>query len=323
MSKNNKSIELSVVVPMHNEAAAMDSFFNRFELLFAQLKMSYEIVCVNDGSTDDTLEALIAHQKKNPNIKVINLSRNFGKEVAMTAALDYCSGQVVVPIDADLQDPPELIPEMLEKWREGYDVVFATRKERHGETFIKRFTSRMFYKVLDYISETKMPRDTGDFRLMDRCVVDALKKLPERTRYMKGLFAWVGFKQTAIFYDRDPRLEGETSWNYIGLWRLAVEGITSFSTVPLKMWSYVGSFLSVVALLYALFLIIRVMFFGIDLPGYASMMVVILFLGGIQLITLGIIGEYMSRIFTEVKARPLYLVRETWGFEEEKPDDKE
>jgi glycosyltransferase involved in cell wall biosynthesis len=302
---------------MYNEAEGIPAFFERISTLFSELNCSYEIVCVNDGSTDATLELLKAQQLQDEHVRVIDLSRNFGKEVALTAGLDYSRGAAVIPIDADLQDPPELIPEMIAKWREGYDMVYATRRARKGETVVKRTTANLFYRLLDRISEVQIPRNTGDFRLMDRCVVDALKLLPERTRFMKGLFAWVGYKQTAIYYDRDPRLAGETSWNYLKLWQLAVDGITSFSATPLKVWSYLGLFLSVSALLYAAFLVIRVFVQGVDVPGYASMMVVILFMGGMQLITLGVFGEYLSRIFTEVKGRPLYLVREAIGFKNE------
>jgi glycosyltransferase involved in cell wall biosynthesis len=318
MSSARKSMtEISIVVPMHNEEANIEHFLSRFEALFNKLDASYEIVCVNDGSTDGTLEVLRKQQEKDTHIRLIDLSRNFGKEVALSAGLDHCSGEVVIPIDADLQDPPELIPEMLAKWREGYDMVYATRRTRHGESAVKRTTANLFYRLLGRISEVEIPRNTGDFRLMDRRVVDALRLMPERNRFMKGLFAWVGFKQTAIYYDRDPRLAGETSWNYLRLWRLAVDGITSFSAAPLKVWSYLGLVLSLTALLYAAYLVIRVWLQGIDVPGYASMMVVILFMGGMQLITLGIIGEYLSRIFTEVKGRPLYLIREMRGFEQE------
>jgi glycosyltransferase involved in cell wall biosynthesis len=308
--------EISIVVPMHNEEANIEPFFSRFEALFSKLGVSYEIVCVNDGSTDGTLELLRKYQENDSHIRLIDLSRNFGKEVALSAGLDHCSGDVVIPIDADLQDPPELIPEMLARWREGYDMVYATRRSRQGESAVKRTTANLFYRLLGRISEVEIPRNTGDFRLMDRRVVDALRLMPERNRFMKGLFAWVGFKQTAIYYDRDPRLAGETSWNYLRLWRLAVDGITSFSAAPLKVWSYLGLILSLTALFYAAYLVIRVWVQGIDVPGYASMMVVILFMGGMQLITLGIIGEYLGRIFTEVKGRPLYLIREMRGFEQ-------
>jgi len=320
MSFNNAdkpSIELSIVVPMYNETDNLIQFFSRLETVLNRLKISYEIVCVNDGSTDNTLAQLLEHQKHNPFIKIVELSRNFGKEIALTAGIEHTSGSAVIPIDADLQDQPELIGELLAKWREGYDMVYATRRIRRGETFIKQFTAKLFYRVIDAMSDIYIPKNTGDFRLMDRSVINALSQLPERTRFMKGLFAWVGFKQTAIYYDRDPRQAGESKWNYWRLWNFAIDGITSFSAIPLKMWSYIGLFLSFMSMLYATFLIVRTLIMGIDLPGYASMMVVILFLGGIQLITLGVIGEYLGRIYTEVKARPLYLVRSLYGFKTE------
>lgn len=308
------SIELSIVVPMYNETDNLSQFFSRLETVLNRLKISYEIVCVNDGSTDNTLALLLEQNKHNPFIKIVELSRNFGKEIALTAGIEHTSGSAVIPIDADLQDQPELIGELLAKWREGYDMVYATRRIRRGETFIKRFTAKLFYRVIDAMSEIDIPKNTGDFRLMDRSVVNALSQLPERTRFMKGLFSWLGFKQTAIYYDRDPRQAGESKWNYWRLWNFAIDGITSFSALPLKLWSYVGIFLSFMSMLYAAFLFVRTLVMGIELPGYASMMVVILFLGGIQLITLGVIGEYLGRIYTEVKGRPLYLVRRLYGF---------
>ncbi len=318
MSFNNAdkpSIELSIVVPMYNEAANLRPFFERLFNVLNRLNITYEIVCVNDGSQDNTLTELLDYQKHNPFIKIVDLSRNFGKEIALTVGLDYSSGAAVVPIDADLQDPPELIEALLAKWREGYNMVYATRRIRRGETFTKRFTAKLFYRIIDFMSDIPIPKNTGDFRLMDRTVVDSLSKLPERTRFMKGLFAWVGFKQTAIYYDREPRQAGTSTWNYWRLWNFALEGITSFSVLPLKLWSYIGLFLSFISICYATFLIVRTLILGIELPGYASMMVVILFLGGIQLISLGIIGEYLARIYSEVKARPLYLVRKTYGFQ--------
>ncbi|MBF0112732.1 MAG: glycosyltransferase family 2 protein, partial [Desulfamplus sp.] len=299
-------VEVSIVVPMYNEEANLGQFFARTITVLNSLNIKYEIVCINDGSIDNTLAELLKYQQNNNCIKVIDLSRNFGKEIALTAGLDYSCGAAVIPIDADLQDPPELIPDLLSKWREGYDMVYATRLMRRGETFIKRITAKLFYFTIDSISEIKIPKNTGDFRLMDRRVVDSLAKLPERTRFMKGLFAWVGFKQTAIFYDRDPRQAGQTAWNYWKLWNFAIDGITSFTAFPLKIWSYIGFSLSFLSLCYAVFLFMRTILMGIELPGYASMMVVILFLGGIQLITLGVLGEYLGRIYTEVKNRPLY-----------------
>jgi glycosyltransferase involved in cell wall biosynthesis len=315
MPPDSGDVELSVVVPLYNEELNIDYLFERLVTVLSRLNMKYEIICVNDGSKDNTLERLIEYHHQNPEIKVVNLSRNYGKEIALSAGLDYANGNAVVPIDADLQDPPELIAELVEKWREGYDVVYATRRSREGESWVKRFTANVFYRTLDSISSVPIPRDTGDFRLLDRRVVDALKQMPERNRFMKGLFAWVGFKQTSVLYDRPSRYKGETTWNYWQLWNLAIDGFTSFSFIPLKVWSYIGLLVAMPSFFYATFLVIRTLIFGVDFPGYASIMVAILFLGGVQLVSLGIIGEYIGRVYEEVKRRPLYLVRESYGFD--------
>jgi polyisoprenyl-phosphate glycosyltransferase len=323
MLSNLNLVEISVVVPLYNEEPNIDYLFERLEGVLKRLSATYEIVCVNDGSRDNTLNCLVEHHHRNPAIKVVNLSRNFGKEIALTAGLDHARGAAVVPIDADLQDPPELIEELVAKWREGYDVVYATRRSRRGETWFKRFTAKSFYQVIDHISGVPIPRNTGDFRLLDRRVVDALKQVPERTRFMKGLFAWVGYKQTSILFDREPRLKGATKWNYWRLWNFAIDGITSFSLLPLKVWGYLGLTISLLSFIYATFLIIRTLIFGIDWPGYASIMVAVLFMGGIQLLTLGIIGEYLGRVYEEVKGRPLYLVRECYGFDPNQHPEEE
>ena len=315
MPPDSGDVELSVVVPLYNEELNIDYLFERLVTVLSRLNMKYEIICVNDGSKDNTLERLIEYHHQNPEIKVVNLSRNYGKEIALSAGLDYANGNAVVPIDADLQDPPELIAELVEKWREGYDVVYATRRSREGESWVKRFSANVFYRTLDSISSVPIPRDTGDFRLLDRRVVDALKQMPERNRFMKGLFAWVGFKQTSVLYDRPSRYKGETTWNYWQLWNLAIDGFTSFSFIPLKVWSYIGLLVAMPSFFYATFLVIRTLIFGVDFPGYASIMVAILFLGGVQLVSLGIIGEYIGRVYEEVKRRPLYLVRESYGFD--------
>jgi glycosyltransferase involved in cell wall biosynthesis len=315
---NKNEIELSLIIPCYNEEDNLNYLFERLESVLIPLNISYEIVCINDGSKDNTLNKLIEHHHQNPLIKVINLARNFGKEAAMTAGLDFAAGLAIIPIDADLQDPPELITELLEKWREGYDVVYAVRRSREGETWLKRFTAKSFYRIIGKISSIEIPANTGDYRLLDRQVVEALKKMPERNRFMKGLFSWVGFKQTAVYFDRDPRKGGKTSFNYWKLWNFALDGITSFSSIPLKVWGYFGLFISSLSLIYGSFLIIKTIKFGIDVPGYASTIVIILFLGGIQLITLGVMGEYIARIYEEVKGRPVYLVRESYGFKEVK-----
>lgn len=307
-------VEISIVAPLYNEEFNINYLFERLFSVLNRLDMRYEIVCVNDGSKDNTLGCLIEHHHQNPAIKVVNLSRNFGKEIALTAGIDYAIGSAIVPIDADLQDPPELIEKLVTKWREGYDVVYAMRRSRRGESWLKRFTANAFYRAIANMSRVPIPRNTGDFRLLDRRVVEVLKQMPERSRFMKGLFAWVGYKQTSILYNRSPRYKGKTKWNYWRLWNFAVDGITSFSLVPLKIWGYIGLVLSLLAFLYATFLVIRTLLFGIDVPGYASLMVAMLFLGGVQLVTLGIIGEYIGRVYEEVKQRPLYLVREFYGF---------
>ncbi|MEC4895631.1 MAG: glycosyltransferase family 2 protein [Oscillatoria sp. PMC 1051.18] len=317
MSLNSEQIELSIVVPVYNEEQNLDCLFERLESVLEPMKVSYEIVCVNDGSQDNTIDYLIAHHQRNSAIKVINFSRNFGKEIALSAGLDYSSGAAVIPIDADLQDPPELIKELVDKWREGYDVVYATRRSRNEEGLLKRFTANNFYRIIAKMSRVPIPANTGDFRLMDRKVVEAIKQMPERTRFMKGMFAWVGFKQTSVLFERPKRYKGKTTWNYCKLWNFAIDGIASFSMIPLKIWSYIGIIVSLLAFLYGSFLIIRTLIWGIDVPGYASIMVVTLFLGGIQLISLGAIGEYLSRVYEEVKRRPLYLVRESYGFANE------
>ena len=312
-ARSPEPIEISVVAPMFNEVENLDYFFERVTAVLKRLGLSYEIVCVNDGSRDGTLAGLIRHRGGNPAIKIVDLSRNFGKDIALTAGIDHARGAAVVPIDSDLQDPPELIEELVKNWREGFEVVYATRRTRQGEGWFKQASASLFYFIFDKLSDVKMPRNTGDFRLMDRKAVDALMRMTERNRFMKGLFAWVGFKQTAVLYDRQPRHAGTTKWNYWRLWNFALDGITGFSSVPLRVWTYVGMFLSIGSLLYAVFLIIRTFVHGKDVEGYASTMVAILFLGGIQLITLGVLGEYMARIYTEVKGRPLYLVREKHG----------
>ncbi|MCA2625478.1 MAG: glycosyltransferase family 2 protein [Microcystis sp. M20BS1] len=308
-------VRISVVAPLYNEQENIDALFRRLLAVLEALNTSYEVICVNDGSRDNTLKNLVEYHQLYPQIKVVNLSRNFGKDTAMSAGIDYSQGMAVIPIDADLQDPPELIAEMIEKWHEGYDVVYASRLVRIGESWFKRFSAEGFYQVINKLSRVSIPPNTGDFRLIDRRVVESIKKMPERQRFMKGIFAWVGYKQTSILFDREPRYQGQTKWNYWKLWNFAIDGITSFSFLPLKVWTYVGLIIALVSLVYASFLILRTIIFGIDVPGYASLMVAVLFLGGIQLLTLGIIGEYIGRVYEEVKGRPLYLVRDCYGFE--------
>ncbi|BAQ65983.1 glycosyltransferase family 2 protein [Geminocystis sp. NIES-3709] len=315
MVKQNQP-ELSLLIPCYNEAENLERLFSSLQLVLKSLELDYEIVCINDGSKDNTLKFLIDYHYLDNRIKVINLSRNFGKEIAMSAGLDYTTGKAVIPIDADLQDPPELIIDLITKWREGYDMVYAVRKSRQGESWLKKKTADYFYSFIGKISTIPIPANTGDYRLLDEKVVKALRQLPEKNRFMKGLFSWVGYRQTAIYFERLPRYGGKSSFNYWKLWNFALDGITSFSSIPLKVWSYFGLFISVISLFYGLFLMLKTLIFGIDLPGYASTIVAILFLGGIQLITLGVIGEYIARIYEEVKGRPLYLIRETYGFDD-------
>jgi glycosyltransferase involved in cell wall biosynthesis len=299
---------LSIVVPVYNEIEVLPEFYGRLTAALRTLQPRAEIVFVNDGSTDLSLLALRELQARDARIAIVNLSRNFGKEIAVTAGLDHVRGDAAVVIDADLQDPPEVIPALVGKWREGYDVVYARRRERRGETWLKRTTAALFYRVMRHIGDMPIPENTGDFRLLSRRCLDAVVSCRERRRFMKGLFAWVGFSQAAILYDRAPRFAGKTKWNYWRLWNLAIEGITSFTIAPLKLATYLGLVTAVAALLYAAYIFGRTLVLGRDLPGYASLMVAILFMGGVQLIAMGVIGEYVGRIFIEAKGRPLYLL---------------
>lgn len=304
---------MSIVVPMYNEAENIFAFYEKIVNVLDKLNLPFEIICVNDGSQDNTLELLLSLREKDSRIIIIDLSRNFGKEIALSAGIDFAHGEAIIPIDADLQDPPELIPEMVSKWREGYDVVYATRTQREGETFIKKLTSHVFYRTIRLLTRFDIPKDTGDFRLMDRRVVNSLKKLREQHRFMKGLFSWVGFKQVSVPYQREPRFAGKSKWNYWKLWNFAIEGITSFSYAPLQFATYFGLFVSFFSFIYGTFLLIKTIFYGNPVPGYPSLMVAVLFLGGVQLLTIGMIGEYIGRIYNESKHRPLYIVREKYG----------
>ncbi|WP_137136903.1 glycosyltransferase family 2 protein [Rhizobium sp. FKY42] len=298
---------LSIVVPVFNEEEAIDIFIKTVRKHLSYNSILYEIIFVNDGSHDSTLSTALSLQTKEPSIKVINLSRNFGKEAAMSAGLEYAKGDAVIVMDVDLQEPPELIPQMIAKWREGYDVVYGKRICRQTDSRLKRLTAGLFYKGFNRIADFKIPADVGDFRLMDRAVVDALNALPERVRFMKGLFAWVGFKSYAVEFERRERQAGSTKFNYWKLWNFAIDGITSFSTIPLRIWTYFGLLIAGLAFLYGSFIVLKTLVFGVDVPGYASLTTFILFLGGVQLIGLGVLGEYLGRVYVEVKQRPLYL----------------
>jgi glycosyltransferase involved in cell wall biosynthesis len=310
---HDEAIAISVVAPMYDESQNVEQFFARLLPVLEALGEPYEVVCVDDGSDDDTVRRLLSQRERDPAVKIVALARNFGKELALTAGIDFAQGRAVVPIDADLQDPPELINDLVAKWREGYDVVYATRSVRKGESWIKRLTASMFYRVFNRFSDHPIPRNTGDFRLMDRRAVDALRRCRESTRFMKGLFAWVGFRQVGVEYERDPRYAGRTKWNYWRLWNFAIGGMVAHGSGLLKISTYVGLVVASAAVVYGAVLALRKIIFGADLPGYTSLMVGILFLGGAQLITLGIIGEYIGRVYSEVKHRPLYLIREVFG----------
>lgn len=302
--------ELVVIVPAYNEGVGLHEFHTRLGKVLDEMGLRAGVCYVDDGSNDDTWAVISTLGEQDSRVGGLRLSRNFGKELALTAGIDHVDAQAVVVIDADLQDPPELIPQLVKWWREGYDVVYATRANRDGETRLKKWTSAAFYRVMQRLSTTPVPRDTGDFRLLDRRVVEALRGLRERQRFMKGLFAWVGYRQKAVVYDRDPRHAGKSKFNYWRLWNFALEGITSFSTAPLKIATYVGSLTSLLAFCFGLYVLIKALVYGDPVRGYPTLMLVILFLGGVQLMALGMIGEYLGRMYMEVKQRPLYLIEE-------------
>jgi len=310
-----KRFLLSLVVPMHNEEDSIEQFMTCVLPAVQQVGCDYEIVCVNDGSTDRTLELLTAARAHDRRIKIVDLARNFGKDLAMTAGIDHAEGDAIIPLDADLQDPPELIPDLVAKWREGNDMVVAVRRDRQGDSLVKRLSANLFYRAIGRMSDVPIPANAGDYRIMDRRVIDALKSMPERNRFMKGIFAWVGFKQASIVFDRPARVAGASKWSFWKLWNFALDGIFSFSTLPLRIWTYFGAIIAVFALGYAVLIAARTLIMGVDVPGYASIMVILLFFSGLNMIGLGIIGEYLGRVFIEVKHRPLYLVRETIGFD--------
>ncbi|HUN39957.1 MAG TPA: glycosyltransferase family 2 protein [Acetobacteraceae bacterium] len=297
----------SVVIPAFNEADGLQAFHFRLATIMQTLGC-WEAIYVNDGSQDTTLATLRDLRRDDPHIAIVNLSRNFGKEIAITAALDHAKGEAIVVIDADLQDPPELIPALVAARRRGFDTVYAQRHARLGDTLLKRATAALFYRLMRRVGRVELPPNTGDFRLMSRRVVDAVRQLREQHRMMKGLFAWVGFPSCAVLYDRAPRHAGRTKWTYWRLWNLAVEGITGFTVMPLKVATYVGLAVALLAVLYAVQVVVRTLLFGNPVAGYPSLMTVVLFLGGVQLMTLGVIGEYLGRVFNGTKQRPLYLI---------------
>lgn len=311
MKATNK---ISLVVPFFNESEVILDFQEAVSRLMDDLHdYDFEVVCVDDGSRDDTLTKLIALAESDGRFSIIELSRNFGKEAALTAGLDAASGDAVIPIDADLQDPPELIRAMINEWRAGAEVVLARRIDRSADSLLKRKSAQIFYRLHNSLSNIKIPENVGDFRLIDRIAVDALKQLPEQQRFMKGLFAWVGFKTVTLDYVRKSRVGGTTKFSGWKLWNFALEGLTSFSTVPLRLWSYMGILGTFVAIIYLMFVVLRTLIYGVDVPGYASLLVAVLFFGSLQLISVGVLGEYIGRIYMESKRRPLYLIRNRYG----------
>jgi glycosyltransferase involved in cell wall biosynthesis len=305
------------VVPVYNEALVIDHFLvsvNQVldKILTNDFHLQFEWVFINDGSSDATLEQLLLAQKTDPRIKVVDLSRNFGKEAALSAGFFCAKGDAVVPIDVDLQDPPELLNQMIEQWYAGYEVVLGRRINRDADSWAKRNSALLFYRVFNCLSKPVLPENVGDFRLMDRMVVDAINRLPESGRFMKGLFAWVGFKTAYVDYVRPQRMAGDSKFNSWKLWNFAIDGIASFSTQPLRLSTYLGLIVSMSSIAYALYISIRVMLYGVDVPGYASLMVAITFLGGLQLLSIGILGEYLGKTYLESKRRPIYLVRKIY-----------
>lgn len=307
---------ISILIPVLNEEETVEEFMDVVSRMLQPLNYDVEYLFVDDGSTDRTVEILTGLRAQHPTLKVIQLSRNFGKEYAMAAGMDHASGDAVIPMDVDLQDPPEVLPLFLEKWEQGYEVVNGVRHDRRQDTFLKRITAGLFYSIINGMSRIPIPPNAGDYRLLDRKVVQVLRTLPERVRFNKGLFAWVGFRQTEVLYTRPMRHAGTSKWNYWSLWNFALDGLTGFSTLPVRVWSYIGSAIALCGFLYGLY----VFYLSRNLemvPGYASLMIGILFIGGIQLISLGVIGEYIGRIYTESKRRPLYVVRQTIGLEQD------
>ncbi|WP_028025840.1 glycosyltransferase family 2 protein [Enterovibrio calviensis] len=301
---------ISIVCPCFNEQEVIHTFTDKITEILGETNFSYELLFVNDGSKDNTLTVLHDLAETDKHIRVLNLSRNFGKEAALTAGLEHAEGDVIIPIDADMQDPPELIHDFLREWQKGYDVVVAKRIDRSSDTLAKKITANLFYKFHNSIADVEIPDNVGDFRLITRRVVQAIQLLPENQRFMKGIFSWVGFKTSVVEYARQPRAAGESSFNGWRLWNFALEGITSFSTAPLRVWLYIGVAISTVAFVFGSAIILKTIMFGVDLPGYASLLTVVLFFGGMQLIGLGVMGEYIGRLYMESKRRPVYILEQ-------------
>lgn len=309
---------LTILAPVKDEEAAIAPFVARVAPILDAIESvgrNWEILFVDDGSSDATLARIGDARNDEPRICAIALSRNFGKEAALSAGLDHARGQAIIPIDVDLQDPPEVIGDMVRAWRSGFEVVYGVRRNRQSDSLPKRLTADLYYRAHNWLSSDKIPEHAGDFRLLDRKVVDVIRQMPERNRFMKGLFAWSGFRQTAVEYDRAEREVGTSKFRYWKLWTLALDGITSASTVPLRVWSYLGVIVAFLSFAYAVFLAVRTLVLGVDVPGYASLMTAILFLGGLQLVSLGVMGEYVGRILIETKQRPIYVVRDSIGLD--------
>ena len=305
---------ITILIPCFNEENSLDLLYERLRNMTSQLsRYRFQILLVNDGSKDNTLAKMHELHRKDSTVSYLSLSRNFGKENAMLAGLDYAEGDAVILLDADLQDPPELIPQMIDEWEKGYDDVYARRRSRAGETWFKKASAHWYYRILQKFADIDIPSDVGDFRLLDRQAVDALCSLRERQRYTKGLFSWIGYNKKELSFDREPRAAGNSKMNFLKLFGLAVDGITSFSVAPLRLASVLGIIISTIAFVYLIFVIAKTLLFGDPVAGYPSMISIILFMGGIQLIVLGIIGEYVGRIFYESKRRPDYLVSEYNG----------
>lgn len=305
---------VSIVIPFYNERDVIDALFAKLDEVAQRLtNFDFEVVCVNDASSDDTLDRLLETADRRRNTIIVDLSRNFGKEAALSAGLATAAGDAVIPLDADLQDPPDLIEMLLREWQSGFEVVLAKRDDRSTDTYFKRMSAGLFYRVHNMVADVPLPEDVGDFRLMDRTVVDALKELPESCRFMKGLFAWIGFRTTTVTYRREKRAVGNSRFKPWRLWNLALEGITSFSISPLKIWTYLGLVIACIAMIWGSWIVLRTLIWGIDLPGYASIFVAVLFLGGVQLIGIGMMGEYLGRTYVESKRRPAFVIRKIYG----------
>lgn len=314
LAYQNKSVFISLIVPIFNEEAGLEVFLPELYETLNKLSNRFEIILVDDGSLDQSIYKIKLLQKNYP-IKLLGLSRNFGKEIALTAGLDHARGDVAILMDADFQHPLSVLSEFLNHWANGYDMVYGARKSRQTETYLKRNAARIFYWVMEKITNMDIPNNAGDFRLLDRKIIDALNRLPERTRFMKGLYAWVGYQKIGVPFEVPNRTKGSSSWGIKNLTELAITGITSFSNVPLRIWSLIGLIISMIALIYAIYIVTVTLIYGADLPGFPSLIVAIMFLGGIQLLSVGILGEYIARIFTEVKQRPIYLIQTKEGFD--------